>query len=193
MQSIIGTETELCLARAFAGESQASMRYRMIAERAAMDGLYEVWQLLRRRAHEEGAHAKVFYDLLTAEGGRRNIHIAAGYPYQGGSLLDSIAFSADNEKEEAESVYPAFAETAKKEGFIRVAQAFSMIAKIEQGHFLQLSALQEMLDSGTLYRKKAPITFTCNNYGHKATLTEPWKTCPVCGHPQGFVALQIQE
>ena len=43
--------------------------------------------------------------------------IDAGYPFHIGTLEESLKFSAIDEKNETEDIYPAFSLTAKEEGF----------------------------------------------------------------------------
>ena len=60
-----GTETQINLARAFAGEAQANNRYLMMAERAEADGMNALAEQIYDIAYEENAHAEVFFKLIT--------------------------------------------------------------------------------------------------------------------------------
>ena len=58
------TQTFLNLARAFAGESQAGMRYQMIAQQATAQGYKTLADTIRSIAKNETHHARIFFDYL---------------------------------------------------------------------------------------------------------------------------------
>ena len=62
---IQGTRTQVNLARAFAGECQAYVRYEQMVSRAQADGLAELSNVFHELAKNESAHAKVWFATLT--------------------------------------------------------------------------------------------------------------------------------
>ena len=56
-----------------------------------------------------------------------------------------------NEQEEAEDVYPAFADVAKQEGFFEVAATFQQIAEIEAAHSQRFRKIADSLENNTFY------------------------------------------
>ena len=95
------TQTFLNLARAFAGESQAGMRYQMIAQQATAQGYKTLADTIRSIAKNETHHARIFFDyLIKYAGSHDNINIDAGYPFHAGDLQENLRFAAQ-EKEEA--------------------------------------------------------------------------------------------
>ena len=99
------------------------------------------------------AHAKVFWDLLSAHATQpqKNIEIKAGYPFEDGDLLQLIKFASNNEKSENTTIYPSFAKIAEDEGFGDVAEKFKLIALVENDHFMILDDLYNKLKSKELY------------------------------------------
>ena len=113
------------LARAFAGECQDGARYQFLKDKAEREGLAYVGQICTEHATNEMKHAKVFYDFITDNGTERvpNIEFTAGYPFKAGTLNEEIKSVAQDELNQATTIYPDFAQVAKDEGFHDVAQA----------------------------------------------------------------------
>ncbi|MCK5906333.1 MAG: rubrerythrin family protein, partial [Flavobacteriales bacterium] len=121
MKSIKGSETEKNLLKAFAGESQARMRYDYFAKQAKKDGLVQISLIFAETALNEKEHAKRFFKFL--EGG--DTEITATYPAgKIGTTLENLKASAAGEHEEWDELYPHFADVAEEEGFKAVASAF---------------------------------------------------------------------
>ena len=76
MNSLKGTKTEQNLLKAFAGESQARMRYNYFAKQAKKEGLEQIAAIFEETAENEKEHAKRFFKFL--EGGM--VEITATYP-----------------------------------------------------------------------------------------------------------------
>ena len=64
MSSLKGTKTEQNLLKAFAGESQARMRYDYSAKQAKKDGLEQISGIFAETALNEKEHAKRFFKFL---------------------------------------------------------------------------------------------------------------------------------
>ena len=97
MKSIKGTRTEQNVLKAFAGESQARMRYDFYASQAKKEGLEQIAEIFLETSLNEREHAKIFFKFL--EGGA--VEITATYP--AGEIkdtLDNLKASAEGENEE---------------------------------------------------------------------------------------------
>ena len=150
------TQTYFNLARSFAGECQAGMRYQLIARDATAAGLKSLADTLRTIAKNETNHARVFFELLIKHAGSRdNIRVDAGYPFHTGTIAESLNFAAEDEKSEHENIYPSFARTAREEGFEDVAFKFEEVAKVEENHEIVFRYLHESVKNGTLYSASA--------------------------------------
>lgn len=187
------TQTYYNLARSFAGECQAGMRYQLIAREATAQGYIALADEIKTLAKNETVHARRFFEELTKRGGNNldNIDIDAGYPFHTGDLVEALRLAAEDERVEHERNYPTFAKIAKEEGFADIAALFTMIATVEKHHEQIFNYLHEAMESGNLYKNESPILYICKECGHKQTLKEAWDVCPLCKSSQGFVALHL--
>ena len=79
------TQTFFNLARSFAGECQAGMRYQLTAKAAMKEGLTVLADTIRTIAKNETNHARVFFETILAHAGsREDVHIDAHYPFHAG-------------------------------------------------------------------------------------------------------------
>jgi len=189
MASLKGTKTERNLLKAFAGESQARMRYTYAAKVARKAGLVQIAGIFEETAANEQEHAKVFFKFL--EGGP--VEITATYP---AGIIDDTAgnllAAAEGEKEEWTELYPAFAATAKEEGFPLVAAAFEMIAKVEKEHEARYRKLLDRVKTDTLYSREKPTSWKCENCGYIHTGNTPPEKCPACQHHRNYFQERAQ-
>src|SRR5574344_1808016 len=107
MKSLQGTQTQVNLLTAFAGESQARNRYDYFAGKAKKDGYDLVRGIFEETALQEKEHAKRLFKFL--DGGE--VNIAAAFP--AGIIGDSHANlinAAAGEHHEHTEMYPSFAQ-----------------------------------------------------------------------------------
>jgi rubrerythrin len=183
MASIKGTETEKNLLKAFAGESQARNRYVYAAKVARKAGHVQIADIFEETARNEEEHAKLFFKFL--EGGM--VEITASYPAGViGDTLANLEAAANGEHEEWTELYPAFAETAKKEGFPLVAAAFTMIGRVEKEHEARYRKLRERLAADALHKRDKKVRWKCTNCGYVHEGETAPEKCPACQHPKGY-------
>lgn len=181
-------ETETCtlLMRAYAGECQSHVRYLLAAKAAAAQQLHVIRQVFEFTAKQELIHAQQFAGMLT-KNGVGGIRITAEYPLDApDDLMHALLSSAQFERNEAEGVYPAFAETASREGQTEAASLFRQIAAVEQSHAGRFHLFGSLMQEGKLFRENQPTVWLCLNCGHIHEGTEPPQNCPVCHAVQGF-------
>ncbi len=187
MESLKGTKTEQNLLKAFAGESQARMRYDYFAKQAKKEGLEQIAAIFEETAINEKAHAKRFFKFL--EGGM--VEITASYPAGIiGTTLQNLKAAAEGENEEWTELYPEFAKIADEEGFPQVASAFRMIAKVEKAHEERYKKLYENLENGHVFEKDGVVVWKCRNCGYLHEGKKAPKTCPACLHPQSYFEVE---
>ncbi len=187
MASLAGTKTEQNLLKAFAGESQARMRYDYFAKQAKKEGLEQISSLFAETSLNEKEHAKRFFKFL--EG--RPVEITATYPAgKIGTTLENLKASADGENEEWTELYPEFARIAEEEGFKEVANAFKLIARVEEAHEKRYRKLYDNLESGKVFKRDDKIVWKCRNCGYLHEGTTAPKTCPACLHPQAHFEIE---
>ncbi len=188
MKTLEGTQTEKNLLKAFAGESQARMRYDYFSKQAKKDGLEQMSGIFAETALNEKEHAKRFFKFL--EGG--NVEITATYPSgKIGTTLENLKSAAEGENEEWTVLYPEGARVAKEEGFDEIAEAFTMIAKVEKSHEARYRKLYANLESGNVFKSGGKIIWKCRNCGYLHEGDTAPERCPACLHPQSY--FQIKE
>ncbi len=179
-----GTLTEENLLKAFAGESQARMRYNYFASQASKDGYEQIAAVFNVTADQEKEHAKRFFKYL--EGGMAVIHNAA---YPAGviaSTRENLIAAAEGEHEEWDVLYSSFAEVAKQEGFKKVAATFQYVAEVEKEHERRYLKLLSRLTDGDFFRRDGEIWWQCRNCGFIIRASAAPKICPSCEHEQRF-------
>lgn len=187
MASLAGTKTEQNLLKAFAGESQARMRYDYFAKQAKKEGLEQIAAIFEETAFNEKAHAKRFFKFL--EGNM--VEITATYPAgKIGTTMENLKASAEGENEEWTELYPEFARIAEEEGFKEVAAAFKMIAKVEKAHEDRYRILYNNLEAGKVFKREGKVIWKCRVCGfiHEGTVAP--KLCPGCQHPQAYFEIK---
>jgi rubrerythrin len=188
MKSLKGTQTEKNLLKAFAGESQAKMRYEFFAKQAKKEGLEQIAAIFEETAINEKAHAKRFFKFL--EGNM--VEITATYPAgKIGTTLENLKAAAEGENEEWAELYPHFADIAEQEGFKEVAIAFRKIAEVEKAHEERYRKLYENLESGKVFKRNGKIVWKCRNCGYLHEGEEAPKVCPACLHPQSYFEIHV--
>lgn len=181
MPDIKGTQTEKNLLKAFAGESQARNRYTFFASAAKKEGLVQISDIFMETAAQEKEHAKRFFKFL--EGGC--VEITASFPAGVvGTTAENLEAAASGEHEEWSELYPAFAATAREEGFKQVAAVFEMIAIAEKQHEKRYRDLLDNLNAGKVFKKDGKVTWRCRNCGFIHEAKEAPRVCPACDHPQ---------
>ncbi|OQY18582.1 MAG: rubrerythrin family protein [Desulfobacteraceae bacterium 4572_35.1] len=184
--SIKGTETEKNLLKSFAGESQARNRYTYFASIAKKEGYVQIAAIFEETASQEKEHAKRFFKFL--EGG--DLEITAMYP--AGKLAttaENLLAAANGEQEEHTELYPAFAETARKEGFNEIAAAWDAISVAEKQHEKRYRVLLSNLEAGHVFKRDDVVTWRCRNCGYLHTGNTAVELCPACVHPQAHFEL----
>lgn len=174
------------LMRAFAGESQAYMRYTLAADSLKKKGYYFLYNIFKLTANQEKAHAEIFWNHLKPLAGE-NIPIEdAGYPAEKFEEPEKLlSAAAHNETEEYEKVYPAFAQTARKEGFAGIAVSFEKIAQIENMHAKRFLCFAELMNGCRLFKGDESTQWMCLNCGHIFNGNPP-ERCPVCSEGKGY-------
>lgn len=193
---LIPSQTFQNLARAYAGECMARTRYEFIEYGARNQGLNALAEVIDKVVYNEFNHARMCYTFLQKAGDTpiENIEICAGYPFkEKWDLTENLRLAAEDEGIEAERIYPAFAETAKKEGFPEIEALFRNMQQVENCHKMLFTELHDQLKNGTMYKRKVPVKWKCSGCGYEATAKEAWDSCPLCEAKQGFVMLHLSD
>ncbi len=182
-KSIKGTETEKNLLRAFAGESQARMRYTFFAGTAKKEGYEQISAIFAETSDQEKEHAQRFFKFL--EGGM--VTIDGAFPAGViGTTAENLKAAAAGEHEEWGELYPSWADVAEKEGFPEIATVFRNIATVEKFHEGRYKKMLAHIEAGDVFSRPESIEWQCRNCGFTLEGKEAPKLCPACAHPQAY-------
>ncbi|HEB82210.1 MAG TPA: rubrerythrin family protein [Gammaproteobacteria bacterium] len=185
-KSIVGTQTEQNLLKAFAGESQARNRYTFFASKAKKEGLMQIADIFQETANQEKEHGERFFKFL--EGG--SVEITESFPAGViGTTLDNLKAAAAGEAYEWSDMYPAFAKVAREEGFEEIAAAFEAISVAEKQHEKRFRDLADNLEAGRVFKRNGKVVWRCRNCGYLHEAEEAPDVCPACLHPQAYFEL----
>jgi rubrerythrin len=149
------------LKAAFAGESQASQKYRAFAQRAEQDGLPNIARMFRTAAEAERIHAEGHLKAMEAVG----------------STADNLQAAIDGETYEYTEMYPPMLAQAQADGH-KAKRMFEYAEKAEAVHAriyrLALDAAQKGQDLAQAEFYLCPV---CGNI----ELGKPSEDCPICG------------
>lgn len=126
MPELDGSKTHENLSAAFARESQANHRYLWFAQQADVEGFPAAAALFRSLADGETGHAYGLIEFLADVGDP-----VSGEPI--GDTEDNLRAAIVSETHESVELYPAFAKTAREEGFEAIALWFETLGRAEQG------------------------------------------------------------
>ncbi len=186
MKSLKGTQTEINLLTAFAGESQARNRYTYFAGQAKKDGYVQIASIFEETANQEKEHAKRFFKFL--EGGE--VEITGAFPAGLiGTTLENLKDAAAGEHHEQAEMYPGFAKTAREEGFETIASVFEAIAVAEKQHEKRYVDLAANIEAGRVFKRDEEVVWRCRNCGYLHKGNEALDECPACVHPRAHFEL----
>ncbi|MBR6102474.1 MAG: rubrerythrin family protein [Ruminococcus sp.] len=180
------SKTKENLMRAFAGEALSCSRYKIAEKVCRQKQLFVLANLFKFTAAQEKIHGEVFYDHLK-QCGCESVSISADYPTEcSEEPARLLRHSLDHERKEQQEVYPAFAKTARDEGFPDIARDFENIASIEGAHGDRYERFAELLEQNRLFCSDKQEDWLCLNCGYIGCSTQAPETCPVCKQPQGW-------
>ena len=169
-----GSKTEANLWKAFAGESQARNKYTYFASVAKKEGYEQIAAIFTETAANEKEHAEIWFKEL---GGI-------------GDTAQNLKAAAEGENEEWTSMYKEMAETAKEEGFDRLAFLFESVGKIEKEHEERYLTLLGNVNDHLVFQRGEETIWVCRNCGHVHVGKEAPEVCPVCAHSQAYFELK---
>ncbi len=154
--------TEENLKGAFAGESQAHMKYLIFADKAEEEGRPNVARLFRAIAYAEQVHAANHLNVLGLMG----------------STSANLQVAIDGENFEVEEMYPAYRAVAELQGERRAIQSMNFALEAEKIHAGMYQKAKQAVDGGSDI--KLGDVFICSVCGYTVEGEAP-ERCPVCG------------
>ena len=177
MKELKGTRTEANLMAAYAGESQARVKYEYYASKAKKDGYVQIGDLFMETSNNEKEHAKLWFKLLHG-----------GMPETTANLADA----ASGENYEWTEMYAEFAKVAREEGFEHIAKMMEGVAAIEKTHEERYRKLLANIEGGLVFSRDGDMIWECSNCGHLHIGPKAPEACPVCAHPQSYFKLRAE-
>ena len=175
MAEIKGTKTEQNLNAAFAGESQARVKYQFYASKAKKEGYEQISAIFQETSDNEKEHAKIWYKLL---------HDGVA------DTITNLKDAAAGENYEYTDMYKKFAEDARDEGFNEIAELFEKVGEIEKHHEERYRKLIENIEKGMVFKGDGVTVWKCRNCGYIHIGDSAPEKCPVCDHPQSYFEIQ---
>ncbi|MEM2970237.1 MAG: rubrerythrin family protein [Candidatus Bathyarchaeia archaeon] len=154
--------TEDNLKIAFAGESQAHMRYLIFARKAEEEGYLNVARLFRAIAYAEQVHATNHYDVLGM--------------IRGSS--DNLQVAIDGETYEVNEMYPAYNAVAKLQEEKGAQRTTDWALQAENVHAGMYQKAKQAVARGEDI--KLDTIYICDICGYTVEGEAPSR-CPVCG------------
>ena len=147
---------------AFAGESQAHMRYLIFSQCAEKEGKPNISRLFKAIAYAEQVHATNHFKVLE----------------QLGPTSQNLQGAIDGENFEVEEMYPAYLEVAKLQDEKGAQRSMNFALEAEKIHSAMYQKTKQATDEGKdIDLKDIQICGVC---GYTAEGETP-KTYPVCG------------
>jgi rubrerythrin len=153
------------LKEAFAGESQANLRYLAYAQKAEEEALFQIAKLFKAAAEAETVHA------------HNHLRVLSGIK----STQENLETAVSGETFEFKTMYPEYLAKAEDEGNKQAAWSFDVANQVEQIHAKLFSKAIDTLQKG-----EKPISvdyFVCSVCGNTVEGKPPSK-CPICGAPE---------
>jgi rubrerythrin len=157
--------TKANLEAAFAGESQAHMKYAIFADKAEREGFPEVARLFRAISYAERVHATTHLREL-------------------GGINDTVAnleTAASGEHYENTEMYPAFDAVAKLQEEKGAIRSIKYALEAEKVHEVMYNDARESVMAGKDI--ETATVFVCPVCGHTVFGEAPDK-CPICNLPK---------
>lgn len=166
--------TETNLRSAYAGESQAHMRYTLYARRAKQEGYPNVARLFTAVAYAERVHASNHYRNIFSKGGAVTVSAAV---FGSRSTSEDLQAGIDGETFEIEEMYPAYKEVARFQGERSAEISFSWALEAEKIHVSLYQKAKQAVDRGE--DVELGTIQICQVCGYTVEGEAPDK-CPIC-------------
>jgi len=156
--------TKANLEAAFAGESQAHMKYKIFADKADEEGYPEVARLFRAISYAEQVHATNHFKQL-----------------QGiGDTASNLGAAIGGENYENTEMYPAFDAVAKMQGEKGAVLSIHYALEAEKIHEAMYGEAKSLVENGQ--DRQAQPVYICPTCGY-TVIGDPPVKCPVSQTP----------
>jgi len=166
--------TESNLKSAYAGESQAHMRYSIYSDRADRNGLSNVSRLFEAVAHAERIHASNHYKNIRSKGADVTVAMAG---FGSTTTAEDLEIGIEGETFEMNEMYPAYLEVARAQKEYAAEVTFRYAWEAEKTHAELYRKAKDAVDKGKDV-KLGPVA-VCEVCGYTVEGETP-EVCPIC-------------
>lgn len=163
------------LQSAYAGESQAHMRYLIWADKAEKDGFPNVARLFRAISWAEQIHATGHFTVMREVVGAATTTAGAGFGL--GPTAQNLAGAIEGEEFEVAEMYPAYKAVAELQGETSAVRSFDWAWQAEKTHAGLYKEAKAAVEAGKDY-DIGPVQ-VCSRCGHTLVGEAP-DQCPIC-------------
>jgi rubrerythrin len=157
---------------AYRGESNASHRYTLFAQKAEQDGYGQVAKLFRSAAQSEAIHRELHKSAIISLGGK--VDEIKLDEVTVGTTNENLEAAIKGESYERDSMYPAFLAQARQDNAAAAIRSFTFAQAAEKEH---ARLYQDALNN--LGHNAATDYFVCSLCGFTTTQLAA-KNCPSC-------------
>ncbi len=157
-------------------EALAYVEYTYYSQQAKKDDYVQISNIFAETAENELHHGKLLF---------KRLHDGGVPP-----TLECLKLASASEKEEWDGNYPAYAATAREEGFDELADFFDGLAAIEKSHYERFQTLIDRINNDEVFKRSEVQVWYCTVCGHLEIGTEPPEECPVCHHDKGHFQIR---
>ena len=155
-------KTKKNIQAAFAGESQAHMKYSIFADAAKQEGFKNICRLFTAISFAEKVHASNHFRVV----------------YGAGPTTENLQSAIDGETYEVKKMYPEFMAAAKKDKEPDAIRSIHFALEAEKTHAKMYADAKRSAKAGKDIRVSS--VYICSVCGHTVFGKAP-VNCPVCG------------
>ncbi|MBR4749770.1 MAG: rubrerythrin family protein [Abditibacteriota bacterium] len=181
---LCNTQTYRNLLTAIAGESISANLYSLYADKAAEEGLWRIADVFRETAAQERVHTEVLYRLAGCDKSGE-ISLSCAMPSGVSDTRANLNAALREEKYKHCVEYANFSKVARQEGLTDIADALDSLGAAELYHQKRFDVLENMLATGTLFKKNSPVLWRCVRCGYVDDYKKVPDHCPLCGGSRG--------
>lgn len=170
-EGLQGSQTEQNLLASWHAKSRSKMLFTYFAYAAMHEGFQQLSEMMEESARNETMHSKLFYMSLYGPVPDTQTNIR--------SLLAS-------KRRSSEELLPAYAQTARQEGWDEAAWFFDAIAKVDASHVKMYTEILSGIKNDRVFNRENECAWVCQVCGYETQNTSAPDVCPLCTHDRRF-------
>jgi len=185
VNNFTNSQTYKNLQAAFNGESIASTKYRIYADKARREGYQQIGNIFDEASWNERQHAEIWLKVM----------LQSQIPPTRNTIpptINNLQDAATGEHSERLNLYLNYAETARAEGYNDIANLFEGISIIERHHIFRFNQLAENISNNQVFCKPSSTVWICLICGNLVWNECAPEICPICGYPQAYYQLNCE-